>query len=82
MATKGETTLAADVETVVGGEPSAVELVVIDTEVAIDRKVTTREASDSDIFIYALGLSEGVAGAEAPAAADLPLAVLAHGVGG
>ena len=79
----GEFAFAADVEAVVVREPSGIEFAVGDAVGAVGAGVVGEEAvGEGEVFVHALCLCEGESAAEAPAAANFPLVLLAEADGG
>ena len=79
----GEFAFAADVEAVVVWEPSGIEFAVGDAVGAVGAGVVGEEAvGEGEVFVHALCLCEGESAAEAPAAANFPLVLLAEADGG
>ena len=78
-----EFTFNANVESVVAGQSTAIELGINDSIFAIDEGVVGGDAlAEGDVFKHALSLCVGESAAEAPATADFPLVFFAKADGG
>ena len=78
----GEFAFDTEVETVVVGQTSAVEVGIVDAVMSVFLGVVADDATAEDEALEdSLGLREGEAAAETPTGADFPLALTAEGVG-